>query len=357
LEIAGIGTAVPPNRIHQVDATAISKKFAHVLPDQERIFESLYRRSGVATRHSVVLDSSEGELDSRQSFYGENSPSTEARMKRYEVEATTLALQASEMAIGDSSISSKQITHLITVSCSGFHAPGFDIALAKRLPLRSDIARTHIGFMGCQGALNGLRVAHAFTKADPRACVLLCATELCSLHHYYGWDPEKIVANALFADGSAAVVLTGSEFRSANRAPRIVATGSTLIENSEDAMSWRIGDHGFEMTLSARVPGLISETLRPWLDNWLADHSQTIASIGSWAVHPGGPRILAAFGEAVGIPRESLAPSYEILAEYGNMSSATVLFILKRLLQNTVSMPTLAVAFGPGLTVEAVLMV
>ena len=145
-----------------------------------------------------------------------------------------------------------RVTHLVTISCSGFYAPGFDIALAKQLPLVSKVARTHLGFMGCQGALNGLRVARAFLDADPTACVLVCALELCSLHHQYGWDAERIVANALFADGAAAVVALGKPAaRPADY--RIIATGSTLIDDSEDAMSWRIANHGFEMTLSPRA--------------------------------------------------------------------------------------------------------
>ena len=155
------------------------------------------------------------------------------------------------------------------------------------------MARTHIGFMGCQGALNGLRLARAFLDANPSACVLLCALELCSLHHQYGWDADKIVANALFADGAAAVVAVGGEPTNPPHY-QLIASGSTVIDDSEDVMTWRIGDHGFEMTLSPRVPDLICQHLRPWLESWLAEHDLDIARVGSWAVHPGGPRILSA---------------------------------------------------------------
>jgi predicted naringenin-chalcone synthase len=191
--------------------------------------------------------------------------------------------------------------------------------------------------------------------ADPGACVLLCAVELCSLHHQYGWNAEQIVANSLFADGAGAVVALSGTGPS-HALPQVVAAGSTLIAESEDAMSWRIGDHGFQMTLSARLPELIARNLRGWLDDWLCAHGLTVATVGSWAVHPGGPRILAAVGEALGIERRSLDLSHAVLAEYGNMSSPTVLFILDRLQTTKAPRPWIALGFGPGLAVEAVLL-
>ena len=204
--IAGIGTAVPPHRISQVDAAEIAKQYSCETDAQERLFLTLYRRAGVEGRNCVVLDKSEGPLDGRQSFYTSSDPTTLDRMRKYEEQAGSLALAACKAALHDAAIAPGRITHLVTVSCSGFYAPGFDIGLVKQLPLPSTVARTHIGFMGCHGALNGLRVARAFLDANPSACVLLCALELCSLHHQYGWDADKVVANALFADGAAAVV-------------------------------------------------------------------------------------------------------------------------------------------------------
>ena len=209
--------------------------------------------------------------------------------------------------------------------------------------------------MGCQGALNGLRVAHAFLKADPSACVLLCALELCSLHHQYGWDADKIVANALFADGAAAVVATTGKSAGLHQY-RVVVSGSTVIADSEDAMSWRIGNEGFEMTLSPRVPDLICQNLRPWLETWLALHGLDLSNVGSWAVHPGGPRILSAVCEATSLSHTALEASHQVLADHGNMSSPTILFILDRLCKAQALRPCVALAFGPGLTVEAALL-
>jgi predicted naringenin-chalcone synthase len=353
--IAGIGTAVPQHRISQADAAQLAKRYACRTVTQEQQFLALYRRAGVDGRNCIILDSSEGPLDSRQSFYGSATPTTQERMKKYEAAAGLLALAASRIALNEASIKPGQVTHLVTVSCSGFYAPGFDITLVKELPLSNEVARTHIGFMGCHGALNGLRLARAFLDADPSSHVLLCALELCSLHQQYGWDTDKLVANALFADGAAAVVATIGDSVMPHQY-RIVASGSTVIEDSEDAMTWRIGNHGFEMTLSPQVPALIRRHLRPWLDDWLARTGFGLTAIRTWAVHPGGPKILSAVCEATGITRQEVELSRQVLAEHGNMSSPTMLFILDRLRKAKAVNPCIAIAFGPGLTVEATLL-
>jgi predicted naringenin-chalcone synthase len=353
--ITGIGTALPPHRISQSEVATIAKRFSCETPAQDRLFEALYRRTGVEGRNLVVLRTSEGPLDGRQDFYGVATPTTRERMKLYEESAGALAVAASRTALDEAGTDPERITHLVTVSCSGFHAPGVDVALIKRLGLSRNVARTHVGFMGCHGALNGLRAARAFVEADPRSVVLLCAVELCSLHQQYGWDADRIVSNALFADGAGALVVEGGEAETA--APyRVVASGSVLIDDSEDAMSWRIGDHGFTMTLSARVPDLINGHLRPWLESWLRSHGLGIDEVGSWAVHPGGPRILSAFEEATGLGRAALEVSHRVLADHGNMSSPTILFILDRLYRVSSARPVAALAFGPGLSVEAALL-
>src|SRR5262249_12520022 len=207
--------------------------------------------------------------------------------------------RAAGQAVARSGLPPGQLTHLVTVSCTGFHAPGADVELIRELGLSRDVQRTHVGYMGCHGALNGLRVAAAFAAADPNARVLLCAVELCSLHYHYGWDPQRIVANALFSDGAAAVVAGGSGGDGTWRVDRTV---SYMLPGSANAMSWKIGDHGFEMTLSRRVPDLIARHLRPWLEGWLSAEGLSVEAIGSWAVHPGGPRILSAVEEALALP-------------------------------------------------------
>lgn len=354
--VAGIATAVPRHRIHQADAVEIARSFSCETRDQERRFAAIFRLSGVETRHSAVLDASVGERSSRQSFYGATSPTTRQRMDAYEQHAGPLAARAAGAALADAEIQPEAVTHVITVSCSGFAAPGIDQTLIRRLGLSPAAARTHIGFMGCHGLLNGLRVARAFVDSDRSACVLLCAAELCSLHFQYGWDPDRMVANALFADGAAAMVVLPGAGPHRPGAFRVLGTGSALLPDSADAMSWRVGDHGFTMTLSPRVPELIGAHIRPWLADWLARHGRTIESIAAWAVHPGGPRILSVFGEAVGLDPRALTPSFRVLAEHGNMSSPTIAFILDRLRIDAAPGPCVAIAFGPGLAVEAALL-
>jgi prepilin-type processing-associated H-X9-DG protein len=241
------------------------------------------------------------------------------------------------------------------VSCTGFRAPGVDVGLIKGLGLKPTTVRTNVGFMGCHGAINGLRTASAYVGADVHAKVLLCCVELSSVHHYYGWNPKKMVGNALFADGSAAVVGTPANGPS-DDAWRVMATGSCLFPDSEYAMSWDVGDHGFDMMLSTRVPNLIQQNLRPWLTQWLGENGLTIREVGSWAVHPGGPRVLTSVEEAIGLPTGSCEISRRILAGHGNMSSPTVLFILNELRKANAPRPCVALGFGPGLVAEAALL-
>ena len=265
------------------------------------------------------------------------------------------------VALLDAAIEASAITHLITVSCTGFGAPGFDLALIANLPLAMDVARTHVGFMGCHGAFNGLRVARAFVEADPSACVLLCAVELCSLHLQEGWNPYHIVANALFADGAGAVVSIAADGAGAGSTHKtglqLVASTSTVLPGTEELMGWIIEDHGFSMVLSSKVPSRIATQLRPWLEQWLAGLGLTLPEVETWAVHPGGPRILAAVLESAGLQPAQIDLSTAVLRQFGNMSSATILFILERL-RTTAGRdgPCLALGFGPGLTVEAALL-
>ena len=296
----------------------------------------------------------------RQRFYGcagdedDRGPPTAARMERYESCAPALAAEAAREALERAAVKAAEISHLVTVSCTGFVAPGVDSRIIRDLGLDPTVQRTNVGFMGCHGALNGLRVAHSFTGANPQNVVLVCSVELCSLHFAYGWDPEMMVANALFSDGAAAAVVRGLNGHS-DHDWRLAASGTLLMKGSEDDMSWRIRDHGFRMTLSARVPDLIRANLRGWLEDWLHDQGLGVGDVASWAVHPGGPRILGAVEHAIGLTRDQTGRSRAVLSDFGNMSSATILFILDRLRSEDAPRPCVALAFGPGLVIEAAL--
>lgn len=358
--IYGVGSASPPHAISQEHAGALAQRYGCRTPEQIKQLKALYRLTRVRKRHSVVLESdglgAEPPATSFPPMADDNDrgPTTSARMARYEREAPPLGARAARAALDDAGLPPSAVTHVVTVSCTGFAAPNFDLGLVRELGLAATVARTHVGFMGCHGALNGLRVARAYADSDPDACVLLCAVELCSIHYQYGWHPDWLVSNAIFADGAAAVV-GGGRRRGTADAWEMTASGSSLLEASAELMTWRIGDHGFEMSLSARVPGVIEHTLRPWLDTWLHAHALSTGQVATWAIHPGGPRILESAAAAVGIGREDYAISQEVLAEFGNMSSPTILFILERLRRRGAPRPCVAVGFGPGLAVETTL--
>jgi predicted naringenin-chalcone synthase len=328
---------------------------------QSEMLSHLFEHTCIDTRHviigpDVVQDILAGTRKTNSVFLpsGEDSdlgPTTRQRMQLFAREALPLAVTAAQQALAGAKLSPAAITHLVTVSCTGFNAPGIDVGLIKQLRLAPTVQRTNVGFMGCHGAINGLRVAQAFAEAAPAARVLVCAFELCSLHWYYQWDPKRNIANALFSDGTAAVV-GGTDAASDWR---LTATGSCLFPNTAYAMKWSIGDHGFEMGLSGKIPTLIGESLRPWLETWLASHGKRIEEIGCWAVHPGGPRVLDAVEEALCLPRGALDDSRDVLAECGNMSSPTVLFILDRLRRRNAPRPCVVLGFGPGLIAEVAL--
>jgi len=354
--IENLATALPQQSVEQAFAAEGAKNFLWGESRTAEALPALFRRARVRRRGSVVLDPPENGA-ARQSFYWPSSgpddrgPSTAQRMERFAREAVPLARAAASAALENRAAA--EITHLVTVSCTGFFAPGIDIALVRELGLRPTVGRLHVGFMGCHGAINGLRACQALVEADPWAAVLLVAVELCSLHFQYGNDPEHLVANSLFADGAAALV--GRNGGGGKGPWRLRATGSCILPDADGGMSWRIGDHGFTMTLSPRVPELIARHLRNWFEPWLASHGYKLADIRSWAIHPGGPRILSSVVEALALPPDAAETSAEILAEHGNMSSPTVLFVLDRLRRKGAAGPCVAMAFGPGLVAEAAL--
>jgi predicted naringenin-chalcone synthase len=357
--IIGLGTAVP---YHSIERDR-SVEFAHSLlykPGREaRALPALYRMTSVQKRGSILLSAENDTIAVDQDFYPDadhseqRGPTTKCRSDRYAQEAMPLALRACREAIVDAKLEPEAITHIVVITCTGFYAPGIDVELIEELGLNPETERVQVGFMGCHGAINGLRVARGLIAAEPTAKVLMVSIELCSLHYQYGWDTDRVVSNAIFADGSAAVVLSaGDEYETC---PAVVATGSRLVLDSKQAMTWRIGDYGYEMTLSAEVPGLIEAKLHGFITAWLAKQGLTLNDIGGWNVHPGGPRILLAVENALGLPKSCLEHSRAILADHGNMSSATMLFIMRRFMDHKVPGPWLMLGFGPGLEIEVAL--
>jgi predicted naringenin-chalcone synthase len=363
LAIVRVGTAVPETVVDQEDALAIARALACPTREQDTWLPGMYAGTLIERRHLVfppqlVRDVLDGTTLSGSVFLpkfdpADRGPTTAQRMQHYAEQAPPLAVRACREALADTGLPAGGVTHLVTVSCTGFFAPGVDRILVEELSLRPTVERTHVGYMGCHGALNGLRVAKAFA-ADPRARVLLCAVELCSLHYHYSYNPSKMVANAIFSDGAAALLGVPDAAAPAD-AWRVLATGSCYLPDSRRAMTWTVGDHGFEMTLSKQVPDLIGRYLKPWLEAWLEEAGVGLNGVRSWGVHPGGPKILTAVEAALGLSELDTVASRQVFAAHGNMSSPTLLFILRRVMELGLPRPCLLLGFGPGLVVEAAL--
>lgn len=356
--ILGIGLATPRGAIDQLAASRIAARLAGLDDAGRDRLATMYQRTGIERRGSVLMDPGG---TGRVEFYDTPLPPTTGdRLRKFEQCAGPLACLAALGALTSSGVLADSITHIVSVSCTGAGAPGFDLDIVEGLGLRRSILRTHVGFMGCHGAINALRIASAVAANEPGASVLVACAELCSLHFNGSPRPDAMIANALFADGAAACIVRGTAFSTKGEPgpfARVLASASLVLPGTRGDMSWRIGDHGFEMTLSPRVPGIIRENLRGWLGEQLAASGLTVGDIRGWCVHPGGPRVLDSVAEALGLGDDAMDVSRDVLREHGNMSSPTVLFILKRLLErpNSAALPAVMLAFGPGLTIELVL--
>lgn len=366
LQILGTGTAVPAHKLPSATAIELAQKVCCTDDRQRRLVKALYRLSNVTERRTAIPHTEayrwlpDGDQYDAASNQTQQSPTTEQRAAWYREHATPLAIDAARVALDQAQVPIEQITHLVTVSCTGFDAPGVDLGIIKSLKLRPTTERIHVGFMGCHGALNGIRVANALAH-QPGATVLMVAVELCSLHYCFHWDSERMLGNALFADGAGAIVGTSSTLatlptsRSADHW-QVLATGSLVLPETTDLMSWQIGNHGFEMSISSQLPSVIEQQLGDWLRGWLAEQGVPAESINSWAVHPGGPKIIEAVESAMQLDATQTNNSREVLANHGNMSSATLLFILDRLRKQNATGPCVMIGFGPGIVTEVVLL-
>ncbi len=345
--VLGMGTAVPENRLSAEAFAELAIRLSANSPKEEGLVRAVARRSGVAER-GIVLP--RGESGAAPFYPPLASPGTAERMGAYEELAPALAAAAARAALANSGIDAGAITHLVTASCTGFSAPGVDLYLVGALGLSADVARVHVGFMGCHGAVNACRMARALASENTDARVLVVAVELCTIHFQYGLGRDELLPNALFADGAAAMVIGAGE------APlRLLGTASRVIPNSAHAMTWRIADTGFRMTLDSSVPDLIAAHVRVFVESALARHGLSVDDVAGWAIHPGGPRVIDSALAGLGLPSAAGDASRDVLRHHGNMSSATVLFVLEELLRRGTDGPIAALAFGPGLTAELAL--
>lgn len=360
--IYGVSTALPEHTADQDQSLEFMRRVICARTagiDQEQalmVLEAIHEGSGIDRRYSVIEDFTRN-APQQFTFFPSNwrlepFPTTRQRMKVYETEAVALAERAGADALADAGVAPEEVTHLVYVTCTGLFAPGPDVLLVDRLGLRGDVRRTVIGFMGCYGAFNGLRTADQIVGADPQAVVLQINVELCTLHYQQDVEPETLVSNTLFADGAAAVVAAGQD-RLDDAHCRLDTTDSRVAADSLDQMRWDIGDTGFAMGLDRSVPETIGDGAGRFVDGLLDRARLHRDEVGAWLVHPGGPRILDAVGDAVELDEDQLALSRSVLRDFGNMSSPSVLFALRRQLdQNRAAGPMAMLGFGPGLTME-----
>ena len=326
-------------------------------PRAKRLVDMIYDRTGIETRYSASDDfmKDDGALFYTLPDGSINSPTTGQRNTLYAKASRELAVKLAHKTLAECpQFAKSDITHVVFASCTGFANPGPDYHIIREVGLNENVERYTVGFMGCYAAFPALRMAAQFCEANPQAVVLVMCLELCSLHLQVSDKPESIVANALFADGAAAAIVSAREPAHDRPYYRVHGFQSALVPSSEAHMAWDIGDHGFNMVLSAYVPELIGSNIRAMVGGILDKRGLTPADIDEWAVHPGGRAILDQIEEQLSLPATALEMSRSVLRDYGNMSSPTVLFVLKGFLEEaeTDRAMTCAIAFGPGLTVE-----
>lgn len=361
--IRSIETAVPAPVVLQNDLRDLLAAQPVYGRLGKRLVTAAFDASAIETRHTVLSELATETRPEHPVFLDPvaSSPGTGARNDLYVEHAAPLAIEAARKALaseGARDLRPSDITHVVTASCTGFSAPGVDLALVRALGLAPSTQRYHLGFLGCYAAFPALRMAEQFCRADPSAVVLVVCVELCSLHVHVRDDPDTIVAGSVFADGAAAAIVTSREAPTGSTVLDFDAFHSTVVPEGEGDMAWSIGDQGFDMVLSSYVPKILEQNIVEALAPLLA--GQTPSGIERWAIHPGGRSILDRVQSTLGLRDDQLAPSRSILRDFGNMSSATVLFVLREILgspgDREDSQRVATVAFGPGLTVESALL-
>lgn len=363
--VNSLETAVPPTILVQPQARDVFAAQPGLTRLGSRLVRTCFDSAAIDTRHTAVAELTlNGSPDSRN-FYDPDSgevlnPSTKVRNDLFFTEATKLFIDAGRAAVDNCpGVQPEDITHVITVSCTGFFNPGPDYKVVRALGLSPAVQRYHLGFMGCYAAFPALRAARQFCVADPDAVVLVICVELCSLHVRTSNDPDTIMGSAIFGDGAAAAVVSSRTPEGPDAALRLDHFETVLTPVGEEAMAWNIGDQGFEMVLGSYVPHIIEEHITGALEPLLAREDclsgKPYSEIPHWAIHPGGRSILDKVEAKLELRADQLRPARDVLRDFGNMSSATVLFVLKHILGQPAAHAEeriCSMAFGPGLTVE-----
>jgi len=354
-KIISIGTAVPLYRHRQQDIHHFMRQVFALNETESRKLKYLYLQSGIDTRYSVIPDYSREIKDWKfypQSENLEPFPSLEQRMAWFNKFAAPVSIDAMRDCLSGS-LHNYNITHLITVSCTGMSAPGLDLQIMEMLDLPKNIYRTSVNFMGCYAAIHAMKIADNICKTVHDAKVMIVCTELCTLHFQRDATADNFISSLLFGDGAAAMLVTADN--DIHKGLRLDGFYSEIMPKGKRDMSWELSSSGFQMTLSGYIPELIAEDFEPLLERALQHSLRTKENISHWCIHPGGKRILDAVHKSLHFLNGELDTCYKILKEYGNMSSPTILFVLKEIMKPLLSSKKGAVfgaAFGPGLTME-----
>lgn len=352
--VTSIGTSVPNNR-YSLREFIDWAEHTHVSPAAKRKLSFLVKDSGIDVKHTAIDDFSSAGTGVLYSWNGNGyqDPDTPQRVSHFLRLATALGLQAVEKCLQRRAVGVNEITHLISVSCTGLQAPGLEISLYKALGLGEQTERSAVNFLGCYAVFHALKQADYICRANPDSKVLIVSVELCSLHFRNSIQNDNLLSTVLFSDGAAAALVEGNATAPGPKL-RWESFASTLISEGSDAMGWHIGARGFEMILSSAVPKYIGSHMREAYLGLLRQNGLSPADMKGFAIHPGGKNILLAFANAIGCGEADLQVSFEVMRNYGNMSSATILFVLERILYDPrPSGHYYAAAFGPGLTVES----
>ncbi len=348
--IVSIGLSNPGNPIPQSEIARFMQ-LAHQLDEVDgRKLGFLYRKTGIESRHSVLQDFDKSNAE-EFTFFPKNQalcpfPGTKARMEVFQNTAPDLAAEAAISCISQSGEQMNSVTHLILVSCTGMVAPGVELQLMERLGLADTVERYCLHFMGCYAVFTGLKLADKILKSEPEANVLLVSVELCTLHFQKEYSEDNLLANSLFGDGAAAALVMNSQ-----KGLKIKSYLSQVLRDGDQDMAWGIGDFGFEMKLSKYIPTLLDQGIRQLREDF--EKQFNVSQIRNFAIHPGGKQILQKVQEAFDLAEEVNFHALDVLRQFGNMSSATILFVLDRMLRDTgVQGEILAMGFGPGLTLE-----
>jgi predicted naringenin-chalcone synthase len=357
--LINISTAVPPYKIEQNIAAAELKK--RMSPDSsagQRLIDMAASQSGITSRYLVIPD---GSISTDKRFYSDENgylfPDTKCRMLEYEKWSKYLVKNAVDGVIKNTGVNPAEIERLITVSCTGFFAPGFDHFIAEEFNLPRSVKRTHIGFMGCAASIIGFNNVLETLALENESNVLLVSCEICSLHVQLEPTRDNILANMIFADGAAAALFSNSAELSKNNGLKLINTHSTLFSDSSEFMGWKIGNTGFEMILSSELPKIILGEAAPAVVKILDSMGIKKERIKYWALHPGGRAILDSLQKGLNLSDAEMEPSRNVLKNNGNLSSVSILFVLKELMNGNLEKDEFvcAIAFGPGLSMELAL--